>query len=145
LKITKLLILFVMLFLGGYLIQRSYNCVMLKMIGLPKVVTNAIQQQGIKEVAFLYDKSICTVCPSGTAIDAFNSEKTLFIVSNDFNEYDVENFVLAFQIRGPISNGDKEVDAYLERVFRCAKTANLKNNLGIKLDSKGKIIEQVIF
>jgi hypothetical protein len=87
---------------------------------------------------FLYSVNICQTCPIGEYIlrEAQN-EHVSFILPPTHSKIDMENFKLAFPVRGNVLIADSELNDYYESFCRCYKKHG--KNVIIEIGARGKI------
>jgi len=133
----KYRILFILSIIGIFIIYKSYNCIILNFSPIPKLITN---NSSLKLVIILYGYGICGTCPSGKFINSIKDKQdVLFIIPPELTNYEIENMKNAFNIKGELIKGDKEIAVYLNKISECKKKYNIRENIFIELNDNGEI------
>ena len=89
---------------------------------------------------FLYGKNLCGTCPAGGFIYRINENKNMiYIVSEDFSSYDMENLRYSFDIKGKVIKGETEINNFLKKITSCSKVNNIRKNFYVELEKNNKI------
>ena len=113
-------IIIISIFATGVVGLSRFNCIRVKIAGLPDIMKNIDAAQN--RWLFLYGGNICATCPTGMFIYKVACDSNVwFVFPPEYGQVDVENFRRAFSIKGHIQIADSRLDAFYVRLCRCLK------------------------
>jgi hypothetical protein len=129
----------------SYVAAKSYDCLVLRFVSLPKELTDDLSSQN-SAIVLLYGKNLCGTCPAGKFMYGISKDpNTTYLVPNDYSFYDIENLRYAFDINGKIFSSGGEIEHLLRRISRCKKVKNLSGNFYLQLRNGNKIKKIDVF
>jgi len=128
-----------------YIVAKSYDCLVLRFVSLPKELTVDLNNQD-SAIVLLYGRNLCGTCPAGKFMHNLRRDlNTIYFVPNDYSSYDIENLRYAFDIEGKIVISEREIGHLLERISRCNKVQKSSANFYLYLGKGNKIKKIHVF
>jgi len=128
-----------LLIIALYVGVKSYDCLVLRFISLPKELRNDLRSKD-GALILLYGKNLCGTCPAGKYMYRIGSNGNItYVVPNDYSSHDIENLRYTFDISGKIIYSGEEIGHLLRRISRCKKVKNSGGNYYLQLRNGNKI------